>query len=137
MNKTPIHLKPLPEPRLEMINLIDVLITLVAFFMLTSTFIVNQSYQNIGVDLPRVRNDATASQAASRLVIELNKEHQLFYQRQPIDLWDLKELFKRQAADTVVIIRADQDCQYSWIVELLDTAAGCRLNKLALEVRKS
>jgi biopolymer transport protein ExbD len=135
-NRAPIHLKPLPEPRLEILNLIDILITLVAFFMLTSTFVTEQSHQGIGVDLPRVRHDTILNNADTKLVLELHKDHQIFFQGQGIGFDRLKELFQRQAPDTVLTIRADQDCRYSWVVELLDLAAAYKLDKVALEVRK-
>ena len=139
-NKAPIQLKPLPEPRLEILNLIDILITLVAFFMLTSTFVVERSHQararDIGINLPQVRHSGKADKVDSRLVIELNKNHQTFYQGELISRFRLKELFQKQTGDTVLAIKADKDCRYSWVVDLLDLAAGCKLTKIALEVRK-
>jgi biopolymer transport protein ExbD len=139
-NKVPIHLKPLPEPRLEILNLIDILITLVAFFMLTSTFVVEQSHQartsDLGINLPQVRHSGRADKSDERMVLELNKNHQIFYRGEPISQVQLKELFQKQAVDTVIAIKADRDCRYSWVVDLLDLAAGCKLNKIALEVRK-
>jgi biopolymer transport protein ExbD len=136
MKKAPIRLKPLPEPRLEILNLIDVLITLVAFFMLASTFVVDQSQRNIGINLPQVRHSGIADQADRRLVVELNKNHQIFYRGKPIDRSQLKALFQKQPGDSVFTIKADQDCRYSRVVDLLDLAAGCKLTKIALEVRK-
>ena len=136
MNKSPIHLKPLPEPRLEILNLIDILITLVAFFMLTSTFVVEQSHRNIGLNLPQVRYAGKSQQVPAKLIVELRKNHQWFVKGRPINLSKLKALFQGQSPDTVLTIRADQDCRYSWIVELLDLASGCKLSKVALVVRK-
>lgn len=136
MKKVPIHLKPLPEPRLEILNLIDVLITLVAFFMLASTFVADQSQRNIGINLPQVRHSGIEDKADRRLVVELNKKHQIFYRGESLNRFQLKELFQKQPGDTVFTIKADKDCRYSWVVELLDLAAGSKLTKIALEVRK-
>ena len=136
MKKVPIHLKPLPEPRLEILNLIDVLITLVAFFMLASTFVADQSQRNIGINLPQVRHSGIEDKADRRLVVELNKKHQIFYRGESLNRFQLEELFQKQPGDTVFTIKADKDCRYSWVVDLLDLAAGCKLTKIALEVRK-
>jgi biopolymer transport protein ExbD len=136
MHKTPIHLNPLPEPRLEILNLIDILITLVAFFMLTSTFVVEQAHQSIGINLPQVSHHVTPNNVESKMTLELQKDHQLFYRGRRITLGQLKKFFQGQTSETVLIISADKDCRYSWVVELLDLAAGCKLNKVALEVRK-
>lgn len=136
MKKVPIHLKPLPEPRLEILNLIDVLITLVAFFMLASTFVADQSQRNIGINLPQVRHSGIEDQADRRLVVELNKKHQIFYRGESLSGFQLKELLQKQSGNTVFTIKADKDCRYSWVVDLLDLAAGCKLTKIALEVRK-
>jgi biopolymer transport protein ExbD len=136
MKKVPILLKPLPEPRLEILNLIDILITLVAFFMLTSTFVVEQSHRDIAINLPQVRHTGKTDKVDRQLVVELNKNHQLFYRGEPMDQSQLKELFQKQPGDTVLTIKADKECRYSWVVDFLDLAAGCKLTKIALEVRK-
>jgi Biopolymer transport protein len=136
MNKLPIRLKPLPEPRLEILNLIDILITLVAFFMLTSTFVVEQSHRSIGINLPQVKYERILNKVDSRMIVKLNKNHQLFFREQQIDLDKLKELFQKQTSDMVLTVQADSDCRYSWVVEVLDLAKSCKLNKVALEVRK-
>ena len=52
MQKKPLDLSKLPGPKVEIINLIDVLITLVAFFLLTTVFA--DQLDQLQVNLPQV-----------------------------------------------------------------------------------
>ena len=104
----PIKLPPLPPAKLEIINLIDVLITLIAFFMLTAVFA--KKNHRLSVNLP----------SAPRLLLDNELFHRL----------------KECNHDTIIVIKADRDCRYGRIVQLLDIVKSRHLTKIALEVRK-
>ncbi len=132
MNKPrPIELKPLPPPRLEILNFIDILITLIAFFMMTTIFVANN--RQFGVNLPQVKSGAPA--AASRLVLEVAKEGQVYWNGHPIQAKELRMLLESQHPETMLVIRADRDCRYQRVVNLLDLAKAAGLGRIALEAR--
>lgn len=134
MSKTPIILERPPVPRIEVINLIDVLITLIAFFMLTTVFHENGT---VGINLPKARHGAGAGTAGNVLVVELTKERRIFIQGHAVDETGLRKILKEQNPETVVTIRADKDCSYERVINLLDLVKESNMSRVALEVRKS
>lgn len=133
----PIKLPPLPPARLEIINLIDVLITLIAFFMLTAVFAEKSHRLNIKLPVAPLSSSTTVPEReAARIEIGIDKENRVFYEGNQIDDDELLKRLRFQNRESVVVIRADRDCRYGRVVKVLDVVKGCRLSKVALEVRQ-
>jgi biopolymer transport protein ExbD len=133
----PIKLPPLPPAKLEIINLIDVLITLIAFFMLTAVFAEKSHRLNIQLPAaPHSGSPAAQTKAAAKVEIGIDKQNQVYYEGRPIKEAELLGCLRNQNRETVVVIRADKECRYEWVVGLLDDVKRCRLSKIALEVRE-
>jgi biopolymer transport protein ExbD len=132
--RLPIELKPLPPPRLEIMNLIDVLITLIAFFMMTSVFIENN--RQFGVNLPEAgQAKAARVQPSARLVLEVTKDAAIYWNGNRMSRAELQTLFQSQPPGAVLVIKADRDCRYQTVITLLDQAKAAELTKIALEAR--
>lgn len=134
MNKRPIELPPLPQPRLEMINLIDVLLTLLAFFMLTTVFAVSQGSREIKIRLPRASQGTQLAVQPHTIVLELNRKNVLFFEGRKLTRSALADLFAGVPRETAVMIRADRSCRYEWVVALLDQIKRSGLHRVGLEV---
>lgn len=132
MKKPVIKLEELPQAKVEIINLIDVLITLIAFFMLTTVFAGQQ--HSLKVNLPEVQHAPLDETAVRKLVIELNRENQIKIHHQPVSLNQLAAFLKGQPDDTVVVIRADKDCRYDTVMQVVDRVKESKLKKLSFEV---
>ena len=133
----PIKLPPLPPARLEIINLIDVLITLIAFFMLTAVFAKESHRLNIKLPVaPHSASAAMPKQEAAKIEIGVDKENRIFYEGNPVHEDELLKRLRTQNRESVVVIRADRDCSYGRVVKVLDVVKNCRLSKVALEVRR-
>lgn len=133
----PIQLPPLPPAKLEIINLIDVLITLIAFFMLTAVFA--EKSHRLNIQLPVAKHSgiaATPKKEATKVEIGIDKENRVYYEGQAIQEEELLTRLRIQNRETVVVIRADRECRYGRVVKVLDMVKGCRLSKVALEVRR-
>jgi biopolymer transport protein ExbD len=133
MKKQPIKLQLLSPPKVEIINLIDVMITLIAFFLLTTVFA--QDQQQLSIKLPVAKQSQTLP-GTVRLRIQLDRRHRLYLDRRPIREAELLPLLKRQPADTAVLIRADQACSYGSIVRLLDLVKASGLTKVGFGVER-
>ncbi len=132
--RMPLTLKPLPPPRLEIMNLIDVLITLIAFFMMTSVFMENN--RQFGVNLPEAGQAKTVTtQPPARLVLEVAKNEQIYWNGKVMAQAEIRALFQSQPQGAVLVIKADRDCRYQAVVNLLDLAKAAGVNKIALEAR--
>lgn len=133
----PIKLPPLPPAKLEIINLIDVLITLIAFFLLTTVFA--EKSHRLNIKLPVASHSASAvvpEKEAAKIEIGIDKENRVYYEGNHIDDDELLKRLRIQNRESVVVIRADRDCRYGRVVKVLDVVKGCRLSKVALEVRQ-
>ncbi len=131
--RAPLELKPMPPPRLEIINLIDVLITLIAFFMMTSSFVETQ--RQLGVNLPQARRSEAVATEVSRLRLEVAADERVYWNGQPLPRAELNAMLRAQRPETQVTIEADRECRYQAVVDILDLARTHGLQKIALAVR--
>lgn len=129
----PIILKPLPEARVEIINLIDVLITLIAFFMLTTVFANGQS--RLRIDLPRSKQGVTVT-AHSKLILEIRRDESVLVNGNRVALDQLEAVLAGTAPETIVLIRGDRNVSYQSMIHLLDLLKKYHLSKLSFEVKK-
>jgi biopolymer transport protein TolR len=135
MNKQPLTLRPLPQPRVEIINLIDVMITLVAFFMLTTVFAGQQ--QRLELELPVVeRGEQTPSRPeAEFLLLELAHDGTLTFEGSLLPLSALPAVLREENRARPVLLRADRNCPYEMVVQIIDQLKAVGLHQLALEVK--
>ena len=125
---------PMPTPKVEIINLIDVLITLIAFFMFTTVFANKQ--QQIKVQLPSASQGETNRRAEEKLEISLTKENRIFIEGRQLQRAELLQFLQRKRSrDKLVAIMADRSCKYEWIIDLLDTVKSCGLTRVSLNVQ--
>lgn len=129
----PISLKPLPPPRVEIINLIDVMITLVAFFMLTTVFVQDQS--RLKIMLPQSKQAETEA-APSQLLLEIDAESRIYVNGSVVSAAGLKRILQQTSPDTVVALRGDQAVTYQTLINLLDLLKQYHFTKLSFEVKK-
>ncbi len=134
MKKKPPVIKKFPPPRIEIINLIDVLITLVAFFLLTMVLPENRG--QLEIELPRAE-EALPAAGVKEVVLELTDKHELFLNGQPVKWEELAALLADYPQDTPLVIRADRSCRYQEIINLLDLCVRNGLHRVALAVKES
>jgi biopolymer transport protein ExbD len=134
MKNQPIRLEPLPQAKVEIINLIDVLITLVAFFLMTTVFA--QDRQELGIELPQAKQTQTVKPELPKIIIELDKENKWFVKGRPVSERELFAILKRQPAQTAVLIRADRSSRYGRIIRLMDLIRQTGLTRVGFEVKR-
>jgi biopolymer transport protein ExbD len=125
-------IKKFPPPRIEIINLIDVLITLVAFFILTMVLPENRG--QLEIELPRAEQAFPAANTGE-MVLELTDRHELFLNGRAVEREELAALLPTYPPDTSLVIRADQACRYQEVIGLLDLCARSGLHRVALAVK--
>jgi len=122
----------LPAPKVEIINLIDVLITLIAFFMFTTVFTTKQ--QQLKIQLP-VASPSESNKANVGTEISLTKDNRIFIAGKRMGPEELAEyLQKRCRSNDLIVVKADRDCKYQSIINLLDQIKSSGLNRVALQV---
>jgi biopolymer transport protein ExbD len=128
------------DPSINITSLIDVVLLLVIFFMLTTTFI---GATAIKVNLP-TSSAKEISKEQREVKVTITKDGKLYVDQvisgsgDPISLKELGKVFNkvaRENPDTIVIIRADEGTIHGNVVAVMDTAKNSGLNKLAIATK--
>ncbi|HEY8426561.1 MAG TPA: biopolymer transporter ExbD [Limnochordales bacterium] len=124
------------RPRVEIINMVDVMFFLLAFFMVFSTFRTNPSTLNL--DLPRA---VTATrEAPSEVEISIDRSGRYFLNGRAVSLAQMSTLVGdavRRHPDQLVIVRADREVQYDRVVQAIDALRRAGAYRLGLAVQTS
>src|SRR3989338_8074738 len=119
------------EVTIEITSLIDVMFTLVLFFMVTTTFV---SAPGFKVDLPKSSaQDIQRDKKDVTIVISAN--HSLILNQKAVNERELQTRLLAQAKEnpqTLVIIQADQGVSHGEVVRIMDYAREAGLSRLAI-----
>lgn len=115
---------------LDMTPLIDVVLMLVIFFMLTTTFVLAPG---IKVDLPQ--GQAVQQPGDRDAIVLITADGTVYYQDKKVELDALRAMLQarlqRQPVARVVI-KADKKAQHGRVVAVMDLAKTLGIDKLAI-----
>ncbi|MGE5558286.1 MAG: ExbD/TolR family protein [Bacillota bacterium] len=119
------------KPRLEIINMIDVMLFMLLFFMVFTTFKTGRN--GIDVKLPQ----AVSAKAIDRnfIVITLTRDGCVFMNQTPVALGNLGAVM-RNAKGKKVVIKPDQDVSCGKLVEVMDVLRRNNIYQTALAVER-
>lgn len=124
-----------PRPRLEIIPMIDVMLFLLVFFMMFTTF--REAPTGLNVDLPR--GTTAVSQPAGQFEVAVDRTGALYAGGRRVTAAELQRQVAealRRRPDLFIIIRGDKEARYEHVVAAMDAvraAGGYRLG-LAVEL---
>lgn len=118
--------------------LVDVMLVLLVVFMVTSSYIVQQSIQ---VQLPKA-DTGESSPKVKNLAFVIDKSGALFLDGKPIKLEDIAvRVQSERAADPQVqlqaLVAADRETPHGFVVGLIDAVRRQGITDLAINVEKS
>jgi biopolymer transport protein ExbD len=123
------------DPIINVINMVDVFLTLLIFFMMTTTFASNSG---IKVHLPK--SGLKSSTAAKKpITIYITKLGNVYYKKKKITLKKLSGIlsfFKKSGANPTIIIKADKASKVSSVVAVMSSAIKNGLYKIAIATKK-
>jgi biopolymer transport protein ExbD len=114
---------------LTLAPMIDVVFLLLIFFMVSTTFI---SRPGLKINLPE--SDATAETPTERWVVSVAQTGQLYLDKNPVALPDLKETLRRNPKP--VLIRADETISHGTVVAILDGVRSAGIESVNLSTEK-
>ncbi|GAB4252114.1 MAG: hypothetical protein OHK005_19320 [Candidatus Methylacidiphilales bacterium] len=126
------------KPRLEIIPFIDIMFFLLATFMMVSLSMI----QNHGIELhlPRAVTSTSPEVPPETLTISVDRDGQIFRNREPSNLTALREEFARLGTSggesPRIILQGDYEAQFGKVVEVFDAARACGVNRLILRTEK-
>ncbi len=112
----------LHSPDINLTPLVDVVLQLVLFFMVTAQFSILPGLKLV---LPGIKSEARVQvQPTERLEIALTADGDLYFEDQPTTLENLAHHLESTGADggeVVVVVSADQSVPYGRIMKIMDT----------------
>jgi biopolymer transport protein ExbD len=122
------------EPLLELVPLIDVVLTLLLFFMVTTEFITTPGLK---VTLPGIEPGSTAT-ASNKLQVKVTATGDIFVDGTPVSQDHLADVIRQSALDpesAVVVLMADESLTHGRVVELMDLIRREGLRRVVLAAR--
>lgn len=117
----------------DLTALINVVLLLVFFFLLSSTFV---QRPGLKIDLPVSKTLGVLPYES--LVVMITAPDEVFFRNRKMTLGQLREELTREAANSVdqqVVIQADGRVPYATIVEVMDMAFQCNFQAVNLATR--
>jgi biopolymer transport protein ExbD len=126
-----VELKPRRARRARALNLtplIDVLLLLLVFFMVTTTFVENPLVE---FALPRV-GEAPAGRLAP-LVVGLDADGRIYLKGRPVDAAELTSALRvaiEASPEAALVLKAHRDVRYERVVEIVALASSLGFRKI-------
>ena len=124
-----------PDPIINVINMVDVFLTLLIFFMMTTTF--TSSY-GIKIHLPKAGVKSFTS-SKKPITIYITKAGKIFYKNKELSEKELSLFMKNIKAsesNPTIIIKADKESTASSIVNVMGLSIKHGLYKIAIATKK-
>lgn len=123
---------PAPEASISTAPLLDVVLLLLIFFVVSSTF----AERRLALALPS--SEAASEAQPSPLVIEVDASGGVFVAGEPVDDAALRAKLERAAADArAVDLRADEKAPHGAVVRVLGVARASGVDELGIAVDES
>jgi len=104
---------------------VDILLVLIAFFVLTWSL--RQAESDINISLPKAEHGEPERTNATQVIVNIRADGEVVINQRVLDEEDFKSLLAtlvEQNPNQLVVIRADQDTDYDDVLRVLDLARG-------------
>lgn len=131
----PLKIPADPEPSLNLIPMIDVMLQLLIFFMLGSKLV--EMERKIDLEVPRVVDAAALTAAPERKVINVYRDGVLTLDSRTVSIQELRdqlEQARRQYADLGVLVRGDATGQFQRVADVLNACKLAGIHELGIAV---
>jgi len=119
----------------DLTPLIDVTFQLLIFFLLTATFNTDAAFK---VKLPKASASEPATESKS-IVVEISEDGRFEIDRKIVDESELQTrlcMAAKESQITTVNIKADQNTKHEKVVQAMDVAKACGIEKLGILHRR-
>lgn len=118
---------PSVTPRIDITPLIDVILMLVIFFMITTTFV---SFPGVLVKLPLSNSTTITSPQGAQVMITAKGE--LYFQQFRVSISEMDDLMRKHSDKSILIIKADRAVSHGQVVEVMDHAKRSGFERLSI-----
>ena len=129
------NLRRTKEPKLMIIPMIDIILFLLVFFMMSTLYMVEQ--KTIPVKLPQAA--AAQISAENSIPITAPPNGKIIFEQEEIPLALLGQRIQASLAlkkDAIFVLRADRSTEYRYVVAVLDELKRVGANRLAIATER-
>jgi len=115
-------------------SLIDVVLLLLIFFMLTTSFV---EQPGMKLDLPET--ESTTAESTDELTVTISSDGEIYFGSELVELDSLKaklQKFKLENNTSSLVIKADKTTSHGIVVQVMDIAKISGLEKLIIASEK-
>lgn len=119
------------KPQVMLVSLVDVVLQLVLFLLLTSSF--HSDEGAIDILLPRTEGDMTP--VSGEILIEVDRHGEVTFEGRSVTTEELENFFRTGEAETddrTVVIRADRFTRHGDVVAIMDLARRHDFRRLSV-----
>lgn len=125
----PLKTEPLEEPNFNLISLLDVVLTIVMFFMVSTTF--SQNERQTTIQVPTVADNVALAGQPDEIVINVAVDGKIMVNDKPHTPESLIDLLRSALVsfpNQAVVIRGDGRCEYQLVMNAFSACkqAGIR-----------
>jgi biopolymer transport protein ExbD len=130
---------PKDDPEINLIPMIDVLLVIIIFLMLTTTY---AKFAELQINLPSADAEKQLERA-NEINVVINATGQYLIQRRAVafrDVQALAEDLRRAGAgmkDPVVVVNADNSANYQSVIRVMDAARQAGYGQVAFAVEQA
>jgi biopolymer transport protein ExbD len=117
--------------------MVDILLFLLVFFILTWNFSRNEA--ELDVKVPAAREGKESRRPAGEVILNVKKDGAIVMNRRPMSPDELLETLTRIAKlypDQAVILRGDENVDYRYVVDVLDICRAANIWNVAFATSK-
>ena len=125
-------------PEINVIPLIDVVFTILTFFILASLFLTRS--EGLPVNLPGAKTATQQNQTQSKLTVTMDEQGKVLLDRQPIEVRELVprvKALKGNKPELLVIINADRAVEHGQVITVMDELRTVQGVKLAVATKRN
>ena len=123
------------EPNIGIAPLVDIVFLLLIFFMVTSHYDIAAGVQ---IKLPRVTKKTAGPDSENRIIINVDKDSNVYLEGTKIDMETLKGRLVEEVKNRGMlhlVLQADSDVRHGKVVEIMDLAKNAGINSIVIAAR--
>jgi biopolymer transport protein ExbD len=132
----PLKISDPEEPALNLTPMIDVILTLVIFFMVATRF--TDEEKALGVKLPSVSSQGAVTAEGQPKVVNVFADGRISLGTQPVSLDDLTQQLvaaRGQYHKVSVVVRGDRNTTHGRMTEVYDACRRAGISEVAISVK--
>ncbi len=123
------------KPEMNMISMVDIVLQLVIFFMLTTTFAYHAYHSGIKVKLPTAKPEKIDS--VKPVTLTVTKDNHIYLGQREVTLQNLTQNVRQAMGednpkDRILVVRADKEVRHGRVVQVMDLAKQAGIERLAI-----